>query len=63
MVLFVSRGSWIPGVALGMAAANGVGGYLGAHVAVNRGSGWVRGLFIAVVGVLILRLGWQVLAS
>ncbi|WP_306591056.1 TSUP family transporter [Geothrix sp. 21YS21S-4] len=61
MVLFVSRGSWIPGVAVGMAAANGVGGYLGAHVAVNRGSGWVRGLFIAVVGALILRLGWQLL--
>lgn len=63
MGLFVWQGSWIPSVALGMAAANGVGGYLGAHVALNRGSGWVRGLFIAVVGALILRLGWQVLFS
>jgi hypothetical protein len=63
MGLFVWHGSWIPSVALGMAAANGVGGYLGAHVALNRGSGWVRGLFIAVVGALILRLGWQVLFS
>jgi len=63
MGLFVWQGSWIPSVALGMAAANGVGGYFGAHVALNRGSGWVRGLFIAVVGALILRLGWQVLFS
>lgn len=61
MGLFVWQGSWLPSVALGMAAANGVGGYLGAHVALTRGSGWVRGLFIAVVGALILRLGWQVL--
>ncbi|WP_243288290.1 TSUP family transporter [Geothrix terrae] len=61
MGLFVWRGSWIPSVALGMAAANGVGGYLGAHVALSRGSRWVRGVFIGVVGALILRLGWQVL--
>jgi uncharacterized membrane protein YfcA len=63
MGLFVARGSWIPSVALGMAAANGVGGYLGARVALTRGSSWVRGLFIGVVGALILRLGWQVLVS
>jgi uncharacterized membrane protein YfcA len=60
MGLFVWQGSWLPSVALGMAAANGVGGYLGAHVALNKGSGWVRGVFIGVVGALILRLGWQV---
>jgi uncharacterized membrane protein YfcA len=61
MTLFVWKGSWIPSVALGMAVANGVGGYLGAHVALNKGSTWVRGVFIAVVGALILRLGWQIL--
>jgi len=60
MVLFVGHGSWIPSVALSMAAANGVGGYLGAHVALSKGSRWVRRVFIGVVGALILRLGWQV---
>jgi hypothetical protein len=61
MGLFVWQGSWIPSVALSMAVANGVGGYLGAHVALSKGSRWVRGVFITVVGALILRLGWQVL--
>jgi hypothetical protein len=61
MGLFVWRGSWIPSVALGMAAANGVGGYFGAQVALNKGSSWVRTIFILVVGALILRLGWQIL--
>ena len=61
MALFVWQGSWIPSVALGMAVANGVGGYLGAHVALNKGSRWVRTVFIGVVGALILRLGWQIL--
>jgi hypothetical protein len=63
MGLFVWQDSWLPSVALGMAVANGVGGYLGAHVALNKGSRWVRGVFIGVVGALILRLGWQVLTG
>ena len=61
LCLFVYRGSWIPGVALTMAMANGVGGYLGARTALQKGSGWVRLVFIAVVTALILRLGWQML--
>lgn len=60
MSLFLWKGSWIPVVALGLAVANGIGGYLGAHVALEKGSAWVRAMFIAVVGALILRLGWQV---
>jgi hypothetical protein len=28
-------------------------------VALSRGSRWIRGVFIGVVGALILRLGWQ----
>lgn len=61
MGLFVLQGSWLPTVALSMALANGAGGYLGAHVALTRGSRWVRAVFIGVVGALVLRLGWQVL--
>jgi uncharacterized membrane protein YfcA len=59
--LFVWRGSWIPGAALAMAAANGVGGFLGARTALHKGSAWVRTIFIGVVSALILRLGWQML--
>lgn len=63
MSLFVWKGSWIPVVALSMAVANGLGGYLGAHVALEKGSAWVRVMFITVVAALILRLGWQVWAG
>lgn len=61
MVLFIWKGSFILPVALAMAVGNGIGGYLGAHVALNKGSGWVRGIFIGVVLALLARLGWQVL--
>ena len=60
MSLFLWNGSWIPMVALSMAVANGIGGYLGAHVALEKGSSWVRAMFIVVVAALIVRLGWQV---
>ncbi len=60
MGLFLWKGSWIPVVAITMAVANGLGGYLGAHLALEKGSAWVRIMFIAVVGALILRLGWQI---
>lgn len=59
MSLFLWHGSWIPTVALVMALGNGAGGYLGAHLALNKGTRFVRGFFIVVVSALILRLGLQ----
>jgi hypothetical protein len=44
-----------------MAVGNGLGGWLGAKVALQKGSTWVRGVFIGVVSLLILRLAWQIL--
>jgi len=61
LVFFLAHGSWLWKVALPLAAANGLGGYLGARVALEKGSRWVRFLFIGVVGALILRLGWQLI--
>jgi uncharacterized membrane protein YfcA len=60
LTLFVLHGSWVPVVALVMAAGNGAGGYLGARIALTKGSAWVRVAFIGVVAALILRLGWQI---
>ncbi len=57
LVLFVSRGSWLPWIALCMAVANGLGGHLGARTALAKGNRWLRLVFIIVVSLLILRLG------
>lgn len=63
VVLFVSQGSWLPAVAVCMAAGNGLGGALGARTAIARGARWIRWVFVAVVSALIVRLGWQMLAG
>lgn len=63
MLLFVSRGSWVPVLALSLMVANALGGYLGARTALRRGAGWVRAFFLIMVGAMILRLAWIHLGS
>ncbi len=43
-------------IGLAMAASNVVGALLGSHLAIAKGSRFVRGLFLVVVGALILKL-------
>ncbi|MGC5628202.1 TSUP family transporter [Georgenia sp. Z1344] len=59
LLFFVPAGHvvWAAGLAVGV--GNLAGGYLGARMAVARGSGFVRVVFVVVVSVLVLRLGWQ----
>lgn len=42
-----------------MAVANVAGSLLGTRLALRHGAGFVRGVFIAVVGALILKTGWD----
>ena len=60
LTVFVPQGQvlWVTGLAMGV--ANLVGGYLGARTAVRLGSGFVRAVFMVVVGAFIVRLGGSV---
>jgi hypothetical protein len=60
LVVFVPQGAVLWGVGLVMGGCNLVGGYLGARVAVSRGSAFVRKLFMLVVIAFVLRLGLRV---
>lgn len=57
LCVFVPQGDVMWRLGLMMGAANLLGGYLGARTAVARGSGFVRGLFVAVVGCFAIRIG------
>jgi uncharacterized membrane protein YfcA len=59
LIVFGLTGSvlWLLGFA--MAAANVMGAVLGARMAVRRGSGFVRIVFLVVVALLIIRLAWE----
>ncbi|PYG01154.1 hypothetical protein SAMN05216184_102317 [Georgenia satyanarayanai] len=63
LMFFVPHGAVLWGLGLALGAANLTGGYLGARMAVARGSGFVRVVFLVVVLALVARLGWDVLSG
>ena len=56
MLVFASRGSVLWRVALPMAGANLVGGFLGAHLAVRRGDRLIRAVVVVVVLALVVKI-------
>lgn len=63
LVVFVPQGAVLWQLAPLMAAANVVGGYAGARVAVARGARFVRAFFLVVVAALAIRLGGGVIGA
>ncbi|MGI4737404.1 MAG: sulfite exporter TauE/SafE family protein [Janthinobacterium lividum] len=59
LAYFISTGQVLYQVALPMAACNMLGSTLGARLALRRGTGFVRVLFLVVVSGFILKLGWD----
>ncbi len=57
LVVFVPQGAVLWQVGLLMGACNVVGGYLGARVAVARGSRFVRVFFVVVLTAFIVKIG------
>jgi len=56
---FVPNGYYIPLLAVVMATSNIVGSFIGTHLALRHGSGFVRQVFLFVVGALILKFAWD----
>lgn len=63
IALFASKGYIWWHVGLTMAVANVAGSLLGARLALRHGSGFVRWVFVIVVGLLILKTGADALRS
>jgi len=47
-------------LAIPMAASNVAGSYLGSHLALKKGSGFVRLVFLGVVSALLCKLAWDI---
>ncbi len=56
LMLFVATGNVLYAVALPMALCNVAGSYLGAHLAIRRGSRFIRAVFLMVVLALFIKL-------
>jgi uncharacterized protein len=60
LVIFIPAGAVMWKVGLLMGLGNLVGGYVGARTAVARGGGFVRVVFVIVVGAFIVKIGLDV---
>ena len=60
-LVFGLHGEAMVGLAAGMAVAYFAGAWVGAQVALARGSRWLRAVFVAVASLLIARTAWDAL--
>ena len=62
-VIFIPQGAVMWKVGLLMGLANLTGGYVGARTAMAWGAGFVRMVFVLVVGGFIVKIGLDVIAQ
>jgi uncharacterized membrane protein YfcA len=60
-IIFGVHGEIMWGLALAMSGVYLAGAWIGAHVAIARGSRWLRSVFVVVASLLIARTGWDAL--
>jgi len=63
LVFFVPSGNVLYAIALPMAVCNILGALTGTWLAVRKGAGFVRGLFLILLCVLIAKLSWDLLCG
>ncbi len=60
ITLFVMKGKIIWSIAIPMALCNVTGSWLGARLAISKGNGFIRIFFLIVVGLALIRFGYDV---
>ncbi|MBS7332177.1 MAG: TSUP family transporter [Weeksellaceae bacterium] len=61
--LFLISGKIIWAIAIPMAISNGIGGFLGAKLAIAKGNTFIRYIFIFVILLSICRFGYEIFSS
>lgn len=63
IVIYGVHGELLVLLGLLMATANLLGGFFGARMAVKNGNAFVRRVFLVVMGILVVKLTWDVVAD
>ena len=61
LIVFIKEGNYILPLAILMAVFNITGSFIGSHLALKKGNGFVRIIFLVIVSVMILKYGYDVL--
>ncbi|MDQ1085370.1 MULTISPECIES: TSUP family transporter [Microbacterium] len=63
LAVYGVHGEIILALGVAMAVMNITGGFIGAHMATRRGSGFVRIVFLVTLSILIVKLAWDTVAQ
>lgn len=61
LIVFIKEGNYILPLAILMAVFNIIGSYIGSSLALKKGNGFVRIIFLIIVSIMILKYGYDVL--
>ncbi len=61
LIVFINHGHYILHLAILLAVFNIVGSFIGSHLALRKGNGFVRIIFLVIVSLMILKYGYDVL--
>jgi uncharacterized membrane protein YfcA len=61
LIVFIKEGHYILHLAILLAVFNIMGSFIGSHLALKKGNGFVRIIFLMIVSVMILKYGYDVL--
>ena len=62
LIVFIKNGHYILHLAILLAVFNIIGSFIGSHLALKKGNGFVRIIFLVIVSVMILKYGYDVLS-
>lgn len=62
LTVFIKQGNYILDLAILLAVFNIIGSFIGSHLALKKGNGFVRVFFLIIVSVMILKYGYDVLS-
>ncbi|MES2514405.1 MAG: TSUP family transporter [Bacteroidota bacterium] len=63
LIIFVKNGYYILPLAILMGMFNMAGSYMGSHMALKKGNGFVRIIFLVIVTLMILKYGYDVVSG
>ncbi len=61
LIVFTKEGNYILSLAILMAVFNIIGSFIGSSLALKKGNGFVRVIFLIIVSIMILKYGYDVL--
>lgn len=62
LIVFIKQGNYILHLAILLAIFNIIGSFIGSHIALRKGNGFVRVIFLIIVSLMIFKYGYDVLS-